>query len=45
MSVRAQLGSGVNSLEAVRAIVGVARPASLREILTRYRQRVVIDEP
>jgi hypothetical protein len=38
MSLRAQLGLGVNSLEAVRSMVGVGRPASLRDILMRYRQ-------
>lgn len=45
MSLRAQLSSGVNSLEAVRSIVGVGRPASLRDILARYQQPIVIDEP
>ena len=45
MNLRAQLGFGVNSLEAVRSMVAVGRPASLRDILTRYRQPIVIDEP
>ena len=45
MSLRAQLGLGVNSLEAIRSMVGVGRPASLRDILIRYRQPIVIDEP
>jgi hypothetical protein len=45
MSLRAQLGLGVSSLEAVRSMVGVGRPASLRDMLIRYRQPIVIDEP
>ena len=45
MSLRAQLGLGVSSLEAVRSMVGVGRPASLRNMLLRYRQPIVIDEP
>lgn len=45
MNLRAELGLGVNSLEAIRSMVGVGRPASLRDILNRYRQPIVIDEP
>jgi hypothetical protein len=44
MSLRAELGFGVNSIEAVRSLVGVGRPASLQDILIRYRQPIVIDE-
>jgi hypothetical protein len=35
----------MGSLEAVRAMVGVGRPASLRDILTRFREPIVFDEP
>jgi hypothetical protein len=45
MSLRAQLGLGVDSLEALRSLVGVDRPASVREMLIRYRQPIVIAEP
>lgn len=45
MNVRTELGFGVNSLETVRAIVGIERPAALRDILVRYREPIVIDEP
>ncbi len=45
MNLREQLGPGVNSIEAVRAMVGINRPASLRNILTRFREPIVFDEP
>jgi hypothetical protein len=45
MNLRAELGLGVNSIEAIRSMVGVGRPASLRVILNRYREPIVFDEP
>jgi hypothetical protein len=45
MKLRAQLGLGVTSLEAVRAMTGVDRPASLQRILGQYREPIVFDEP
>jgi hypothetical protein len=44
MNLRDQLGLGLGSLEELRAITGVARPASLGDMLTRYREPVVFDE-
>ena len=38
MSLRAEMGLGVDSLEAIRSQVGVDRPASVRDVLTRYRE-------
>lgn len=45
MTLRAQLGPTVRSVEAIRSIVGVPRPASVRDILVRYREPIVFDEP
>src|SRR5215475_1792602 len=44
MNLRAELGFGVNSLEAIRSMVNVGRPASLHDIVIQYRQPIVIDE-
>jgi hypothetical protein len=45
MSLRTDLGPGVGSVEAIRSLVGIDRPASVRDILARYREPVVVDEP
>lgn len=45
MTLRAQLGPAVRSVESIRSVVSVPRPASVREILTRYRLPIVFDEP
>lgn len=45
MNLRAELGLGVNSIEAIRSMVGIGRPASFRDILNRYREPIVFDEP
>ena len=45
MDLREQLGIGVKSLEAVRSIVGIPRPAALRTILTRYDDPIVFEQP
>ena len=45
MNLRAEAGSDVRSLERIRALTGVARPASLRVVLERFREPIVFDEP
>lgn len=45
MGLRSQLGYGVGSLERLRALVGANRPASVRNLLARYSEPFVIDEP
>ena len=45
MSVRQQLGMGVESLEQVRTVLGMPRPASLRDLLARYALPVEFDAP
>ena len=44
MGLRSQLGPTVRSCEAIRVLVDVPRPASMRAVLARYREPVVIDE-
>ena len=45
MILRTELGRGVESLEELRALTGVERPASVKEMLARYREPIVFDEP
>src|SRR6516225_8624059 len=45
MNLRAEMGLRVSSIEAIRSMAGVGRPASLRDILARYRNPIVFDEP
>jgi hypothetical protein len=45
MKLRAELGKGMRSLEEVRAMTGIARPASFRNVLARFRAPIVFDEP
>ena len=45
MNIRAELGSGVSSLEAVRSALRADRPASLGDLIVDYRRPIVIDEP
>jgi hypothetical protein len=44
MNPRDQLGLGLGSLEELRVMTGVERPASVKEMLARYREPVVFDE-
>ncbi len=43
-SVREQLGMGAGSLEKVRSALGVARPASLRALLSTVNEPIELDE-
>jgi hypothetical protein len=45
MNLRTQLGLGADSLEGIRSLVGINRPASVRDILSRYREPIIFDEP
>lgn len=45
MILRNELGRGVESLEELRVLTGVKRPASVKEMLARYREPIVFDEP
>ena len=45
MNLRAEVGPDVRSMEKIRSMTGVARPASLQDVLVRYREPIVFDEP
>lgn len=45
MGLRAALGPGVGRIEDARAATGLVRPVGLRELLARYGEPIVIDEP
>jgi hypothetical protein len=45
MSVRTQLGLGLGSLEGLRTGLHVRRPSSLRDLLRRYAEPIILDEP
>lgn len=40
-----EIGPGVTSLEFVRSRLGMNRPVSVKEMLLRYRDPIIIDEP
>ncbi len=44
MDLRSELGPTVRSCEAIRALVNLPRPASMRNILVRYREPITFDE-
>lgn len=45
MDLRTELGPEVRSVEAIRQIAGVPRPAPMQAILDSYRDPIVFDEP
>src|SRR5512132_2417904 len=40
-----EIGAGITSLEFVRSQLKVALPVSVKDLLARYREPIVIDEP
>lgn len=40
-----EIGPGITSLEYVRSQLGMDRPVSLKALLARYREPIVLDEP
>src|SRR5437868_4937310 len=45
MNVIDEIGPGITSLEYVRAQLKMNRPVTVRDLLLRYREPIVIDEP
>ena len=45
MNLAEAFGPAITSVEYVRAQLGMPRPASVREMLARYREPIVVDEP
>lgn len=45
MDVRTELGLGVSSVEAIRALTGLSRPVKLKDIFARYNDPIIFDEP
>jgi hypothetical protein len=45
MSLRSELGPTVRSCEAIRTLVHLPRPASMRAMLIKYKEPIVFDEP
>ena len=45
MNLLHEIGPGVTSLDYVRSQLRMDRPVSVKDLLTKYREPIVLDEP